>query len=166
MLFPAFRARAACALSVMSLLAAAPSLAADPPAKKPADAAKKPAPKSLLLSRDELRACMSTKERLHREREETVRIQSELDAEKADIVSEGNALKDRLAALDRTKTDLVEQYVESNNAHDKRIDAYSARSTAFNAKVDALTADGEAYKKNCENRRFDEKDEAAIKSGK
>jgi len=170
MLFPALRAHAACALSVSLCLAAplvaTPSLAADAAKKPAADAARKAPARTPLLTRDELRACMDAKARLHQEREETVQLQSQLNAEKAEIVGEGNALKDRLATLDRTNKELVEQFVESNNAHDKRIDAYSARSDAFNAKVDTLAADGEAYKRDCENRRFDEKDEKAIKSGK
>jgi hypothetical protein len=38
--------------------------------------------------------------------------------------------------------------------------------TAFNARVEANNGDREAYAKACENRRFFEEDEIAIKKGK
>jgi hypothetical protein len=159
MSLPASIDRAVPALALcLAALAATIAWAADP--------ALKTGSKSPLLTREELRACMNTKASLDQQREQVEQMKAGLDAEKTDIESEGSALKERLAALDRTNKDLVEQFVESNNAHDKRIDAYSARSSTFNAKVDTLLADREAYKRDCENRRFDERDERAIKSGK
>jgi hypothetical protein len=165
MSFPAFRAHALRAASVsmcvLAMFAAQSACAADAPRKS---AAAKPG--GPLLSRDELRACMDTKARLQQQREEAVKLQPQLDAEKENILREGNDLKERLAALDRTNVELVEKYAASSVEHDKRIDAYETRNTAFNSKVDALTSETQAYKKSCENRRFDEKDERAIKQGK
>jgi len=164
MLFPVFRAHAVRAASVslcaVALFGSQALFAAEAP-KKGAAAAKTP-----LLTREELRSCMNTKTKLHQQRDETLQLQSQLDAEKTEIQRAGDELKQRLAALDRTNREQVEKFVESNNAHEKRIDAYTARGADFNAKVDSLTADNEAYKKACENRRFDEKDEIAIKNGK
>jgi hypothetical protein len=151
-------------MCALALFASQAVSAADAPKKASTAASNKPG--GPLLSRDELRACMDTKARLHQQREEAVKLQPQLDAEKADILREGNELKERLAALDRTNVELVEKYVQSSVEHDKRIDAFETRNTAFNAKVDTLTSDTEAYRKSCENRRFDEKEERAIKQGK
>jgi hypothetical protein len=164
MLFSTLRAHTLCALPAAAFVATL-TLSAATHAAEPKKATTTPA-RTPLLTRDELRECMATKTRLHQQREESVQMQGQLDTEKADILREGNELKEKLAALDRTNKEQVEQYVAANNAHEKRIDDYSVRSKDFNTKVDTLTADNDAYKKNCENRRFDEKDEKAIKAGK
>jgi len=164
-IFPRHALRAASlAMCALALFASQAASAADAPKKAGATASTRPG--GPLLSRDELRACMDTKARLHQQREEAVKLQPQLDAEKADILREGDELKERLAALDRTNVELIEKYVQSSVEHDKRIDAFQSRNAAFNTKVDALTSETEAYKKSCENRRFDEKDERAIKQGK
>jgi hypothetical protein len=122
--------------------------------------------RSLLLSREELRACMATKDRMHQQRDEIARLQAELDAEKGELKQSGEQLKEQLAALDRNNLEMVEKHVEANNTREKRIDAYETKATAFNAKVDALKNDKDAYARNCEKKRFDEADELAIKKGK
>jgi hypothetical protein len=134
----------------------------DAPAPKPAAKAKK----SLLLSRDELRACMSNQARLHQQREEVTQLLAGLTAEKNEIVRSGAELKERLAVLDRNNIEVVTKYAEDATAREKRIDAYDASSAAYNEKAQALEAASAAYKKDCENKRFDEADELAIKQGK
>jgi hypothetical protein len=130
---------AAFAAGVLALAAHA----ADPP-KAPA----KGKSKSLLLSREELRACMATKDRMQQQRDEITQLQAQLEA------------------LDRTNVELVQKHVDASNARDRRIDAYEAKATAFNAKVEALRNDQAAYTRDCENKRFDTDDEAAIKKAK
>ena len=122
--------------------------------------------KTPLLTREELRACMGRQTKLHQDRDGLVQVKSSLDAEKDAIVQTGAALKDQLAALDRTNAEQVAKYVEANNAREKRIDAYEQSSKDYNAKLESLEAANTAYKTDCENRRFDEKDEIAIKKGK
>ncbi|CAG1013740.1 hypothetical protein BURC_00502 [Burkholderiaceae bacterium] len=181
MLFSFSRARVIRAASVIGcaagLLAGSFAQAAEPlnPSKPPAKkATAKPSkssqsaakPKSLLLSRDELRECMSTKTRLAQQREETVQMQAQLAADKQALQQSGEELKAQLAALDRTNEELVQQHVENHNAREKRVEAFHASAADFNAKVEQLNVQQEAYAKACENKRFDEADELAIRRGK
>lgn len=178
MLFSSQRARAIRAASVISCVAGlwAGSLAqASEPAKPGKPAAKTvtaktstpPAkPKSLLLSRDELRECMSTKTRLAQEHEETAQLQAQLAADKQALVQSGEELKLELAALDRTSEELVQQHVDKHNAREQRVQAFQARAAEFNARAQELNAQREAYVKACENKRYDEADELAIRRGK
>ncbi|HEY0858475.1 MAG TPA: hypothetical protein VGE16_15530 [Albitalea sp.] len=177
MLFPVHRARVIRAASVIGcvggLLAASIAQAAEP-AKPPAkSAAAKPSksqsaakPKPLLLSREELRECMASKTRLAQQREETVQLQAQLAADKQALQQSGEELKAQLAVLDRTNEELVQQHVDNHNAREKRVEAFHASAANFNAKVDQLNAQQEAYAKACENKRFDEADELAIRRGK
>ena len=153
---PKYARRAIRAVALAAGLLALAVQAAEPPKKS----------KSLLLSREELRACMATKDRMQQQRDEIARLQGELDAEKGELKQSGEQLKEQLAALDRNNLEMVEKHVEANNTREKRIDAYEAKATAFNAKVDALKNDKDAYARNCEKKRFDEADELAIKKGK
>ncbi len=123
-------------------------------------------PQGLIMTRAELRECMATQARIKTKRQEAEQTRAELDKEKEDIKRNGDAMKDRLAALDRTNKELVDQYNADATAQDQRIDTYKERTDAFNAKVDALNVDRDAWSKNCEIRRYDEKDELAIKMGK
>ena len=119
-----------------------------------------------LLTRAELRDCMARQERVRAQGDATVKAQAEFEAEKAEVTRLGAALKEQLAALDRTSAEAVAAYNEQAQAFDKRVDDYNAATPAFNAKVDALKNEREAFAKRCENRRFDELDEIAIKNGK
>jgi predicted RNase H-like nuclease (RuvC/YqgF family) len=162
--FPRFRvcaAAAAVSLSSLPTFTVPPARAADVPQGKGASR-----PASLLMSRDELRACMSGQTRLRAQREEVDKLQGELAAEKQALRRAGDELKERLATLDRTSQAQTDQYAEAATAHDRRIDAYEARTTAYNARVEALQTDSAAYRKDCENRRYDAEDEQAIKRGK
>lgn len=136
--------------------------ASDGSAQKPAAKPRK----ALLLSREELRACQASKNQMEQQKGELLRWQSELTAEKAELVRIGNDLKEQLATLDRTNQELVGKYVAANNAREKRIDAFEASSGSYNDKLRELEAARAVYKKDCENRRFDEEDEMAIKKGK
>ncbi len=119
-----------------------------------------------LLTRAELRECMARDERVRTRADETVNLQAQMDKEKAEVTRTGAALKEQLDALDRTSAEAVNAYNEQAQAFDRRVDAYNAGTPAFNAKVDALQREREAFAKGCENRRFDEKDEIAIRNGR
>ena len=78
----------------------------------------------------------------------------------------GNALKEQLAALDRTSQEAVDRYNAQAAERDKRIDAFEARMPPFNEKVENLANERAAFSKRCDNRRYDELDEIAIRKGK
>ena len=119
-----------------------------------------------LLTRAQLRECLAQQGRVRTMSEATLKLQTALDAEKAEIARLGTVLTDKLAALDRTSADAVSAYNVEALARDQLIDAYNARTPEFNTKVDALQAERETFTKNCENRNYDEEDEFAIKAGK
>jgi len=122
--------------------------------------------KAPLLTREELRACMARQTKLHQDRDSLVQSKAALDAEKDAIVQVGSTLKDQLATLDRTNQEQVSNYVAANNAREQRIDAFEQTSKDYNARVESLEAADAAYKTDCASRRYDEKDEIAIKKGK
>jgi chromosome segregation ATPase len=150
------------ALAAALLAASAPHVLAQ--AKTKSLGSGKPGP--LILSRSELRECLALQARVKTKREEADQVKAQLEKEKDELKRSGDELKEKLAVLDRTSQEQVEQYNAQAGERDKRIDAYQARSDTFNAQVDALNAERESWSKNCENRRYDEKDELAIKMGK
>ena len=153
-----------CASALLVSVLQAPAHAADPPRQGSFGVKSKAG--GPLLSRTELRECMARDERVRTQAAETARLQAQLDQEKAEVTRLGATLKAQMEALDRTSADAVNAYNEQAQAFDKRVDAYNAGTPAFNAKVEALQREREAFAKGCENRRFDEKDEIAIKNGK
>ena len=119
-----------------------------------------------LLTRAQLRECMAQQERMRVMTEEAVSLQTQFNAEKADLAQQGVLLKDELAVLDRTNVQAVEQYNVKTAARDKAIDAFEAGLDGYNKRVKRLTMEREIFVSGCENRRYDEKDEIAIQQGK
>ncbi len=119
-----------------------------------------------LLTRAQLRECMAQQERMRVMTEEAVSLQTQFNAEKADLAQQGANLKDELAVLDRTNAQSVEQYNAKAAARDKAIDTFEAATDAYNKRVKRLTMEREIFVSGCENRRYDEKDEIAIQQGK
>jgi hypothetical protein len=118
-----------------------------------------------LLTRSELRECMSLQARTRATAEELAAAQAALDREKSELAARSAALKEELTALDRTSAQAVDTYNASVQEHEKRVDAYNAKTPAFNANALALQEHRAAFSKGCENRDFDEKDEIAIRKG-
>ena len=119
-----------------------------------------------LLTRAQLRECMAQQERMRVMTEEAVTLQTQFNAEKADLAQRGVVLKEELALLDRTNVQAVEQYNAKAAARDKSIDAFEAGTETYNKRVKRLTAEREIFVSGCENRRYDEKDEIAVQQGK
>ncbi len=119
-----------------------------------------------LLSRAELRACFAQQDRIRAQNETAARERELLDKERTELVQQGNALKEQLAALDRTSQEAVDKYNAQAVQRDQRIDALEARMPAFNEKLEALANERDAFSRRCENRRYDELDEIAVRKGK
>jgi hypothetical protein len=122
-------------------------------------------PNGPLLTRAELRECMSLQARTRATTEELAAAQAALDRDKSELAARSAALKEELAVLDRTSAQAVDTYNASVQEHEKRVDAYNAKTQEFNGKVQALQDHRGAFSKGCENRDFDEKDEIAIRKG-
>lgn len=135
------------------------------PAVRAADAKSK-APADKILTPAQLRDCLAQQNRVRQQDADSVKQRQALDVEKADIARQGETLQAQLATLDRTSAEAVNAYNELVQAREKRIDAYQSGVDQYNTKVGALQADHDAFAKGCDNRRFLEDDETAIKKGK
>ena len=168
--FDRFR-EASCTMRSLSLLAfcvVGPAFAADPPSgdtPPKAAAAKSPAGEKILTPA-QLRDCLAQQQKMKQQDAEADGQKQALATEKAEIARLGEALAAQLAALDRTDAAAVNAYNERAQARDTRIDAYEASIERYNARATALNADHDAFAKSCNNRRFLEDDETAIKKGK
>lgn len=147
-----------CALAVL------PSQAADP-AKRTKSFGKAGAT-GPLLSRDELRTCMATRERIRATNDDMLKQKAQLEQEKQALQASGEELKEKLVWVDRTVQEQVDAFNMQASERDKRLNEYQARSDSFNKQVDALNADRQTFATQCENRRYDEADELLIKAGK
>ena len=124
----------------------------------------KPRPK--FMTRDELRSCMSQKQQLADQNTDALKERAALTETKDALAKSADELKQGLETLDRTNLEAVNAFNEKAQARDKEIDAYQARAEAFNNRVTANKAGSDAYQGACENRRYLEEDEIAIKKGK
>ena len=152
----------ATALLALTLTASATTFAADKPKKEGAFGKGGGA----MLTKEQLRGCVNLKARMAQQDDELTREQTALAATKDEIGRSGDALKSRLEALDRNNAEAVAAYNEQAEGRDKQIDDYQTRVTAFNTRVEAGKTDRDAYAKGCDNRRFFEDDEIAIRKGK
>jgi hypothetical protein len=120
-----------------------------------------------IMSMAQLRTCVAQQSRIEAQNNEMAKAQQQLTADRAEIERNSAALKDEMAALDRTNEEAVKAYVAKAQAHDKVIDDYQdARVPQFNTRVEALQAQRAAYAKDCEGRRYLEDDYKDIKAGK
>jgi chromosome segregation ATPase len=152
----------ATSLLTLSLLATGAVFAADKPKKEGAFGKGGGA----MLTKEQLRSCMAQKDKVAQLDDELTKEQTALAATKDEIKGSGETLKAGLETLDRSNAEAVAAYNDESQVRDKQIDDYQARVTAFNTRVEANNGDRDAYTKACENRRFLEDDEIAIKKGK
>ena len=145
----------------LALLAACAAQAADKP--KEASFGKGA---GAFLSREQLRACLAQQTRMTQQDTDLRREQAALADVKAVIARRGDELKEQLVTLDRTSADAVAAYNGEAQARDKMIDDYEAGVAQHNSRVEAGRAEREAFAKACDNRRYFEDDETAIKKGR
>jgi len=143
---------ASCAVLLAALVApcahGADKKAASPP----------PAPKTPLLTQEQLRDCLAQKDKLAKDTEAAVKSRGEVDAQKAEIDSSGKALQDEATTLDRTSEGAVAAYNAKVTERKAKVDAYRERAEAYNVEADRVLASKDAYDKACANRRFDDRD--------
>jgi hypothetical protein len=119
-----------------------------------------------LLTRAELRECLAIEARVVEATPAAAREREQLEKEKAELIRQGEVLKSEFAAVDQTSLEALQAHRNKELARDKAIDEFDARSDAFNTRVGALDADRAAFRQRCDNRRFDQADEAALRKGK
>ena len=119
-----------------------------------------------LLSKAELRDCLERAERVRTRNEALPPQRERIERDKAELIRQGDELKAQLETLDRTSVEAIEAYRAKAQARDAAIDELEKRTGAFNGEVEALAGDRRGFAQRCENRRFDQDDEAAIRAGK
>lgn len=119
-----------------------------------------------VLTREQLRACLAQQAGVTQRDEAMPKEKAALGATHAEISRGGVSLKERLDALDRTDEAAVAAYNDEAQARDKQIDDYQARVTSFNARVEALKVERDAFVTGCGNRSFFEEDEIALRKGR
>ena len=119
-----------------------------------------------LLTRAELRECLAIEAKVVEGTQVAAREREQLEKEKAELIRQGEVLKSELAAVDQTSLEALQAHRNKELARDKAIDEFETRSDAFNARVGALAADRATFRQRCDNRRFDQADEAALRKGK
>jgi hypothetical protein len=119
-----------------------------------------------LLTRAELRECLTLQERVRSGSEVAVRDRDQLEQEKSALMRDREDIKAALERLDLANAEAVEQHKARAKAHDLAIQDFSARSDAFNGRIGSLESDRAGFKQRCDNRRFDLVDEEAIRKGK
>jgi hypothetical protein len=152
-------------LLILPLLAATLAVAADKPGKREASFGDGKAT-GPYLTREQLRICLARQTKVNDENATMRKEQAALTTLKAEIARSGDELKQKLETLDRTSAEVVDAYNESVTARDKQIDEYQRRVDAFNARVETDKAERDAFGQGCNNRRYFEEDEIAIKKGK
>ena len=119
-----------------------------------------------LLTKSELRECLALQGRVKTGNDSAASEREQLEKDKAELMRQGVELKAQLEALDRTSVEAIEVYRARALARDKAIDAFEARTHEFNGRLTALGEDRAGFAQRCDNRRFDELDEIAIRNGK
>ena len=145
--------RVAAAAVLLAALLAPAAQGADKKTPPPA-----PAPKTSVLTPEQLRDCMTQKEKLGKDTDDAVKAKAAIAAAKAEIDSTGAALSEQATTLDRTSADAVAAYNAKVLERNGRIDAYQAKVAAYNTDAETVLAAKEAYEKACANRRYDDRD--------
>lgn len=158
-------ARTLLILSMAAALIAPTAFAADKPAKKEGSFGGAKA-SGAYLTKEQLRACFARQDKVKADDDELTKEQAAIATQKTEISRVGDELKAKLEAIDRTSAEAVDGYNNAVQARDKQIDAYQARVTAFNTRVEANQAAHGEFSSGCSNRRYFEEDEIAIRKGK
>ena len=153
--------RAAPAALLLAALLASTAHGADKKASPPPAA-----PKTPLLTQEQLRDCLAQKDKVAKETEAAVKSRAEVDAQKAEIDSSGKALADEATTLDRTSQDAVTAYNAKVVERNAKVDAYRAKAEAYNVEADRVLATKDAYEKACANRRYDDRDLSDVQKKK
>ncbi len=148
---------------LLASLFASSAWAAEKPARKEAGFG---AGKGAYLTKEELRVCLNRQTEVKAQEAAMVKEKADITGAQDELVRTGDELKQRIETLDRTNAEAVSSYNEAQQAREARIEAFQKRVDAFNARVLENQAEREAFGTRCNNRRYFEEDEQAIRKGK
>lgn len=117
-----------------------------------------------LLSRTELRDCLERMDRLRAGNDRLARERERIERDKADLLRQDDELKAQLATIDRSSEEAVTAFNTRVLERDKARGEFLQRTDAFNTEVTALDGERRQFAQRCENRRFDQDDETALRA--
>lgn len=117
-----------------------------------------------LLSKAELRDCFERMGRVQAGNRKLSEDREAIDRAKADLQRQGDELKAQREALDRGNAEAVAAFNERAVELDKVRAGLLQRVEAFNTDVGALDGERRQFAQRCENRRFDQEDETAVRA--
>jgi hypothetical protein len=116
------------------------------------------APKTAILTPEQLRDCLTQKEKLVKDTDAAVKSKASAAADKAEIDRTGAALEAEATTLDRTSEEAVASFNAKIIERNDRVDAWKAKANAYNTEAENVLAAKDAYEKACANRRYDDRD--------
>lgn len=117
-----------------------------------------------LLSKAELRECLRRMDDIRERNEKLAQDRDTIERDKAELLRQGEELKALRDTLDRSSAEAVDGYNTRVGERERLRSAFDQGVEAFNAKVAALEAERRQFAQRCENRRFDQDDETALRA--
>jgi hypothetical protein len=124
------------------------------------------APAGPLLTRDQLRQCLSQQTALRSQGNEATRAQTELEASRKEISRLEAELQSERGAVDAGDDGAVAAFNAKLEHWRGLAEAYNAKLPAVNGRIDEYNAAQARWQGECGNRRYDEADYFAIQRGK
>jgi septal ring factor EnvC (AmiA/AmiB activator) len=161
------RGRSLAALAGAALAFAAPAFGADAPKGGNTLSLGGKAPAAgPLLTRDQLRGCLSQQAALRTQGSDAQRDQSELDASRQEIARLEGELQSERGTVDATSEDAVAAFNAKLEQLKAKTEAFNAKLPEVNGRIDEYNAAQAKWQNDCGNRRYDEADYFAIQRGK
>lgn len=156
------KARSALAVGCCVFVALLPIavFAADP---APASAKAPRAPKPKPMTRDQLRTCMNLEDKVKAMRQDLLKQQTALDAQRTDVNRLDAELERQRAALDPADLAAVQAVNEAEVKRNVVSDEFNSKLRAARDLNSSYTADRQRWVEQCADKDYDVNDEAAIK---
>jgi hypothetical protein len=119
-----------------------------------------------LLTKAELKACITQQDALKGRRDEVERTGTTLQKDKAEIEQLGEALNADKANVDASNEEAVNAYNARVRGRDQRIDEWNGRNATAVEQAKAWQADSDRWRNECASRPYREDDEKALRRGK
>jgi hypothetical protein len=119
-----------------------------------------------LLTRAELKTCMTQQDALKGRRDEVERTGNTLQKDKSEIEQVGQALNADKANVDASSEEAVNAYNDRVRSRDQRIDEWNGRNATAVEQAKTWQADSDRWRTECASRPYREDDEKALRRGK
>jgi hypothetical protein len=119
-----------------------------------------------LLTRDQLRSCLSQQAALRTQGSDAQREQSELDASRQEIARLETELQAERGTVDATNEGAVAAFNAKLEQLKAKTEAFNGKLPVVNGRIDEYNAVQAKWQNDCGNRRYDEADYFAVQRGK